>query len=44
MMDYTQLGDEMILRYVTDTLSGQEVELLLRYENTILTEITLHTL
>ena len=37
-------GDEMILRYVTDTLSGPEVELLLRYENTVLTEIMLHTL
>ncbi|MBQ8073970.1 MAG: hypothetical protein IJ231_09445 [Clostridia bacterium] len=37
-------GDEMILRYVTDTLSGACVELLLRYENTALTEITLHTL
>ncbi len=37
-------GDEMTLRYVTKTLSGQEVELLLRYENTVLTEITLHTL
>ena len=37
-------GDEMTLRYVTKTLSGQEVELLLRYENTALTEITLHTL
>ncbi|MBR2823044.1 MAG: hypothetical protein IKE24_05120 [Clostridia bacterium] len=37
-------GDEMILRYVTDTLSGRETELLLRYENTVLTEITVHTL
>ena len=37
-------GDEMILRYVTRTMSGPEVELLLRYEDTVLTEITLHTL
>ena len=37
-------GGEMALRYVTDTLSGREVELLLRYEETELTEITLHTL
>ena len=37
-------GEEMTLRYVTETLSGPLVELLLRYENTVLTEITLHTL
>ena len=37
-------GDEMVLRYITDTLSGTVVELLLRYEGTVLTEITLHTL
>ena len=37
-------GDEMSLRYVTRTLSGQEIELLLRYVDTVLTEITLHTL
>ena len=34
----------MVLRYITDTLSGTVVELLLRYEGTVLTEITLHTL
>ena len=37
-------GEEMTLRYVAETLSGALIELLLRYENTVLTEITLHTL
>ena len=38
------LGNEMILRYVTETLSGEEIELRMRYEETVLTEIILHTL
>ena len=37
-------GTEMTLRYVTPTLGGPDVELLLRYEDTALTEIILHTL
>lgn len=37
-------GDEMTLRYVTDTLDGREVELYLHYQNTVLDEIILHTL
>ena len=37
-------GDEMTLRYVTETTSGEQVELLLRYQETILSEIILHTL
>lgn len=37
-------GTEMRLRYVTPTLGGPDVELLLRYEDTVLTEIILHTL
>ena len=37
-------GTEMALRYVTQTLSGRKVELLLRYQDTVLTEIILHTL
>ena len=37
-------GTEMVLRYVTPVLGGDDVELLLRYENTVLAEITLHTL
>ena len=37
-------GNEMILRYVTKTMSGDEIELLMRYEETVLTEIILHTL
>ena len=35
---------EMSLRYVTDTASGEQVELILRYETNILDEIILHTL
>ena len=37
-------GSEMTLRYVTGTLGGPDVELLLRYQNTELAEIILHTL
>ena len=37
-------GEEMTLRYVTPTLSGPEVELILRYRDTVLSEIILHTL
>jgi|GEM_PF-6793755 len=37
-------GSEMVLRYVTDTMSGEQVELLLRFEETVLSEITLYTL
>ena len=37
-------GSDMSLRYVTQTLSGRKVELLLRYQDTVLTEIILHTL
>ena len=37
-------GNEMILRYVTKTMSWDEIELLMRYEETVLTEIILHTL
>ena len=37
-------GAEMTLRYVTPTLGGPDVELRLRYEDTVLTEIILHTL
>lgn len=37
-------GDDMTLRYVTDTLDGREVELYLHYQNTVLDEIILHTL
>lgn len=37
-------GTEMTLRYVTETLGGPDVELLLRYQNTVLSEIILHTL
>ena len=37
-------GTEMVLRYVTPVLGGNDVELLLRYEDTVLAEITLHTL
>ena len=37
-------GDEMILRYVTETTSEEQVELILRYQETVLTEIILHTL
>lgn len=36
-------GTEMILRYVTPTLGGPDVELLLRYQNAVLSEIMLHT-
>lgn len=36
--------DDMSLRYVTDTAAGIQVELLLKYENNVLTEIILHTL
>ena len=36
--------DDMSLRYVTETAGGRTVELLLKYENTILTEIILHTI
>lgn len=35
---------EMSLRYVTETASGEQVELILRYETNILDEIILHTL
>lgn len=37
-------GDDMTLRYVTDTLDGREVELYLHYRDTVLDEIILHTL
>ena len=37
-------GDEMTLRYVTNTLDGRVVELYLHYQNTVLDEIILHTL
>lgn len=36
--------DDMSLRYVTDTSAGLQVELLLKYENNILTEIILQTI
>ncbi len=36
--------DDMSLRYVTETSAGLQVELLLKYENNILTEIILQTL
>jgi len=36
--------DDMSLRYITETAGGRSVELLLKYENTILTEIILHTI
>lgn len=36
-------GTEMTLRYVTETLGGPDVELILRYQDTVLTEIILHT-
>ena len=35
--------DDMSLRYVTETSAGLQVELLLKYENNILTEIILQT-
>ena len=35
--------EDMTLRYVTGTAAGVRVELLLKYENNILTEIILHT-
>lgn len=34
--------DDMSLRYITDTAGGQQVELLLKYENAVLTEIIIH--
>lgn len=37
-------GTEMTLRYVTPTLGGPDVELLLKYRDTVLTEIILHDL
>jgi len=37
-------GTEMTLRYVTPTLGGPDVEMILKYEDTVLTEIILHTL
>ena len=37
-------GDEMTLRYATDTLDGRVVELYLHYQNTVLDQIILHTL
>ena len=37
-------GTEMTLRYVTPTLGGPDVELILRYRDTVLAEIILHTL
>ena len=37
-------GTEMILRYAAPARDGRTVELMLRYEGTVLTEITLHTL
>ena len=40
---YDSSGGEMSLRYVTATDSGMEVELLLRYAETYLTEIILQT-
>ena len=36
--------DDMSLRYVTETSAGLQVELFLKYENNILTEIILQTL
>ena len=35
---------EMNLRYVTETSGGLQVELLLKYEYNILTEIIIHTI
>ena len=37
-------GSEMTLRYVTPTLGGGDVELILRYRDTVLSEIILHTM
>ena len=37
-------GTEMTLRYVTQTLGGPDVEMILRYHDTVLSEILLHTL
>ena len=37
-------GTEMALRYVTRTERGEDVELMLRYRDTVLEEIILHTL
>ena len=37
-------GSEMTLRYITPVLGRPDVELILRYEDTVLTEIILHTL
>ena len=37
-------GTEMTLRYVTRTERGEDVELMLRYRDTVLEEIILHTL
>ena len=37
-------GDQMVLRYITDTLSGRVVELYLHYSGTVLDEIVIHTL
>lgn len=36
-------GTEMTLRYVTPTLGGPDVEMILKYEDTALAEIILHT-
>ncbi len=43
LAEYDAAGD-MILRYVTDTLGGEDVELYLRYEDTVLAEMILLTL
>ncbi len=37
-------GSEMVLRYVTPTTGREDVELILQYKDTVLTEITLHSL
>ena len=37
-------GSRMTLRYVTPVLGREDVELILTYEDTVLTEITLHSL
>ena len=36
--------DDIVLRYVTPTADGRNVELYLHYLNTILDEIIVHTL
>ena len=43
LADYSD-GGEITLRYVTPTLGGPDVELILRYQDTVLSGIILHTL